>query len=429
MRSDYFGALQGLTVDRVKLYYLADNNQGQLVRGVEPIKALRTQDGGLTIPNGSELVLLIAPPVSTNVTPGTLQRRISVIKKEFSTSVKSIEVGTFLMLHGPRSSGKTSMLISIMDHYCESYFSFYISLQGLCKNHFTSMDLSSVVLSNCLVANILFSILIFIDEFDKVHYYCNNDTKDRILEKFRYIKENGQDIIQSIVVAGPFNILSLSSTSSSGSPFNVRESLCAPNFTLEEVTSLFAMFQANSNVTLDPLIVDDVFERTNGHPGVWNSSAPKAIIEMEQYPTTHRIIQVIQDRTYEHYTLLLDLVKMLLYSPSISVNSNNPTARDSKKSTLRVLVSEGLASIDEEDNYSIRSPAIHQLLLSSIIYRGAYLPCEAVYHTQLYTIIERWRSGYHYVKLSTNVRVPLPTVDPSQRDKRYDLVLGKETGP
>eukprot|EP01133_Synstelium_polycarpum_P018885 gene18885-22592_t len=57
-KKEYFEALQGVTLDRIKLYYLTAFNQGQLVQGANPFDnqlSLWTDDGALTIPNNDHL--------------------------------------------------------------------------------------------------------------------------------------------------------------------------------------------------------------------------------------------------------------------------------------------------------------------------------------------------------------------------------------
>ncbi|EGG15992.1 hypothetical protein DFA_09664 [Cavenderia fasciculata] len=328
-------------------------------------------------------------------------------------------------------------------------------------------------------------IVLIFDEFDQVYHNCSGSTIDGILGKFRAIRENGRQVLQSAIVAGPYNILSLSSSPRAGSPFNVREAVPSPNFSLQAVEHLFYMYQQNSLTTVEHGVVEDIYTRTEGHPGLvclfgqlidnnlpvgntltyeqWSRTTSSLVIRMEEYRTTHRVIVVVKDTTYEHHQLLVELVMMMLYSSSITSIAPDPISKTIKVSVLNYLVSEGLAKVNE-NHYSIKNPAIQQLLLanidylsscttpptpfpllahgisipdlvrgvvsvltpsalvaamhtSSTVYHGHTLPCEAVYHTELYSIIQRWKPNS--VTLSTNANVPIA----GSHTKRCDLVM------
>ncbi|EGG19764.1 hypothetical protein DFA_06864 [Cavenderia fasciculata] len=332
-------------------------------------------------------------------------------------------------------------------------------------------------------------IVLIIDEFDQVYHYCSSSTIDGILSKFRVIREDGRQVLQSAIVAGPFNILSLSSSPRAGSPFNVREAVPSSNFSLQAVESLFQMYQQNSLTIVEHEVIEDIYTRTEGHPGLvclfgelidnnlpvgktltyeqWSRSTSSLVIRMEEYRTTHRVIDVVKDTKYEHHQLLVELVMMMLYSSSITSISPDPISKTIKVSVLNYLVSEGLAKINQ-DQYSIKNPAIKQLLLANIdylssctkpsipfplleygisipdlvrgvvsvltpsslvaamqtsskVYHGHTLPCEAVYHTELYSIIQRWKPNS--VTLSTNANVPIA----GSHTERCDLVMERNS--
>jgi hypothetical protein len=50
--------------------------------------------------------------------------------------------------------------------------------------------------------------------------------------------------------------------------FNIQRSLHVPNFTLTEVTDLFDQYSRESGQSVDPTVVENLFEATNGQPGL-----------------------------------------------------------------------------------------------------------------------------------------------------------------
>lgn len=63
-------------------------------------------------------------------------------------------------------------------------------------------------------------------------------------------------------MVGRYNITKLHTTG--GSPFNVASPLAVPLFTKQEVQVLFAQFAEERSITLDPAVVDDIYQQTCG---------------------------------------------------------------------------------------------------------------------------------------------------------------------
>ncbi|MDM8520152.1 AAA-like domain-containing protein [Anaerolineales bacterium HSG6] len=53
-----------------------------------------------------------------------------------------------------------------------------------------------------------------------------------------------------------------------GSPFNVQHSLHIPNFTFDEVESMFKWYERDSGQTVEPAVIKKVFDETQGQPGL-----------------------------------------------------------------------------------------------------------------------------------------------------------------
>lgn len=121
----------------------------------------------------------------------------------------------------------------------------------------------------------------FFDEFDSLYYFGSDDLIDHVLATIRSWREERllkvtkntifflKELIlfflnhQSFIGIGPFSIQEL--VGRKGSPFNVRESVYAPNFNEDEVKALFASWTKYDQRTVDPEILDDIFNLTKGY--------------------------------------------------------------------------------------------------------------------------------------------------------------------
>ena len=79
----------------------------------------------------------------------------------------------------------------------------------------------------------------------------------------------GTFIVQSVIGAGVFRITNLATSGPPGlSPFNTAEYHLVPHFTLAEITQLLLDFSTEHTVIIDKNVIQDVFDLTNGHPGL-----------------------------------------------------------------------------------------------------------------------------------------------------------------
>ena len=67
------------------------------------------------------------------------------------------------------------------------------------------------------------------------------------------------------IVIGPFSILHLNSSKIITSPFNVKNPFTNPNFTLEQVQTIYKEFENDFKLTIDPMIIKHIHIRTNGY--------------------------------------------------------------------------------------------------------------------------------------------------------------------
>ena len=106
-------------------------------------------------------------------------------------------------------------------------------------------------------------LILFIDEFDSLP----PAVIDRLVTLFRdiYLKRD-RYALHGLSLIGVRAVLGVDSER--GSPFNIQRSLHVPNFTVDEVTDLFDQYQQESGQTVEPEVVQRVFETTNGQPGL-----------------------------------------------------------------------------------------------------------------------------------------------------------------
>ncbi len=106
-------------------------------------------------------------------------------------------------------------------------------------------------------------LILLIDEFDSLPPALI----DELVGRFRamYLDRQGY-VLHGLALVGVRSVLGVESDR--GSPFNVQRSLHVPNFTREEVESLFAQYEAESAQKVDPAVPAAVFEKTRGQPGL-----------------------------------------------------------------------------------------------------------------------------------------------------------------
>ncbi|GBC02839.1 hypothetical protein RclHR1_04850007 [Rhizophagus clarus] len=111
-------------------------------------------------------------------------------------------------------------------------------------------------------------IVLFFDEFDRI-YKMDRDLCSNFLSILRDIKNTLESyVIQAIIVISTFSILHLDSDTNLTSPFNIKDSICNPNFNLKQVQKLFNEFGDNNKMNFEQKVIEDIFEQTNGHPGL-----------------------------------------------------------------------------------------------------------------------------------------------------------------
>ena len=106
-------------------------------------------------------------------------------------------------------------------------------------------------------------VILFIYEFDSLPAVV----LDQIVTLFRNIYlSRGNYWLHGLALIGVKAVLGVESMK--GSPFNIQRSLHVPNFTLDEVRSLFDQYLSESGQLVEAGVVQRVYDVTNGQPGL-----------------------------------------------------------------------------------------------------------------------------------------------------------------
>ncbi|RUS20152.1 hypothetical protein BC937DRAFT_86262 [Endogone sp. FLAS-F59071] len=114
-------------------------------------------------------------------------------------------------------------------------------------------------------------LVIFIDEFDAL-FHASSSIRDSFLCMIHGIKTTGDLFaVQSVVGVGTSNILTLNTESRASPPFSVISYWFKnPNFTPEQVTTLFKEFATEYRLAIPDDVIQDICLNTNGHAGLVN---------------------------------------------------------------------------------------------------------------------------------------------------------------
>jgi hypothetical protein len=108
------------------------------------------------------------------------------------------------------------------------------------------------------------NVVLLIDELSKL-YNAPTYIRDAWLRAFRVIRNsNAIYAIDGVVAAGTFDIVNLSPSNSTISPFNVADHIQNPYFTVEEARKLFYEFAHGLHITIDDTVVEDIWAKSNG---------------------------------------------------------------------------------------------------------------------------------------------------------------------
>jgi hypothetical protein len=199
--------------------------------------------------------------------------------------------GHYFTIWGPRQTGKTWLMRQVKERietvYPDQFTVGTMSMQGVVMNEtdedavFFSYipnllnrsfnitvprpenwnDWSSFFMSNSKLFNR--PVILFIDEFDKLPARII----DRLVTLFRDMYLERKDyVLHGLALIGVKAVLGVDSLR--GSPFNIQRSLHVESFCRDEVQELFSQYQLESGQAVDVDVVQNVFDATNGQPGL-----------------------------------------------------------------------------------------------------------------------------------------------------------------
>ncbi|RHZ47929.1 hypothetical protein Glove_564g63 [Diversispora epigaea] len=324
-----------------------------------------------------------------------------------------IRRGEFVALHGPRASGKSTRVLQLQDQLNKKGFvCIYASFEHVevteDKNKFW-MTLGTALFRNARENEISIleinsaedflkafqrdqwekrNIVLLFDKFDEL-YSATDAVLSSCLKTLRGIKgDKGAFAIHSVVAIGPFSILYLNPSELNTSPFNVKEPLQTPNFTLEQTQALYKAFMEEERITIDPEVIDDIYMQTNGHAGlvclcgraIYRRLMKKFVKGHLNYDTwQHFTIHFLGDEILDYSTFIrmkdtllkgdTDTNNAVKFIQSDFLVNNDPVyVVETKRHLAKFLTAEGvLVSGKNSGTFKISSPLVHWLVFQRII--------------------------------------------------------------
>jgi len=219
--------------------------------------------------------------------------REEIIEQCTNQLVGNVEKGGhYFTIWGPRQTGKTWLfrqsIESLKKHYGDQFIVGELSMQGII---FTDNENYEKIFFNN-IQNMLeceFSIqidkikswlnwknfftkkytpfdrplILVIDEFDRLPKQIINNLVSLFREMFLNRKLY---ILHSLALVGVRAVLGVDSKS--GSPFNIQRSLHVGNLSFEQVKSMFAQYQEDSKQEIETEVINNLYEKTQGQPGL-----------------------------------------------------------------------------------------------------------------------------------------------------------------
>jgi len=108
------------------------------------------------------------------------------------------------------------------------------------------------------------SVVLLIDELSEISR-ASESIRDDFFCTLRGIKHSSDSAIKSIVFAGTFSTIRLSTKDRFLSPFNVLDAVQTPYFVIEETQKLFKMFEQDYDITIESAVVMDIWEKSGGY--------------------------------------------------------------------------------------------------------------------------------------------------------------------
>jgi len=109
------------------------------------------------------------------------------------------------------------------------------------------------------------SIILLIDELSEM-LLAPDEILNSFLRTLRTIRHSNRDsAIKSVIAAGTFSTMRLTTSKTNLSPFSIHNSFQIPYFSKDETTKIFGMFAQDNSITIDQAVIDDIWAQSNGY--------------------------------------------------------------------------------------------------------------------------------------------------------------------
>ena len=230
--------------------------------------------------------------------PVNVKKHYYVLRKELiEKCIQSLigdpeDEGHYFTIWGARQTGKTwiveQSVNTIRKQYKDQFKIAYISMQGFLDDEQTNLSerffeywsgliedefqLKIEKITSWVEWLNLFNkqrgifdtpVILLIDEFDKLQTKLIN----QLVSLFRemYLKHNNY-YLHGLALVSVRSVLGVDNKS--GSPFNIQRSLHIDNLSFDEVKNMFDQYQEESSQLIEPDVVENLYQKTQGQPGL-----------------------------------------------------------------------------------------------------------------------------------------------------------------
>ncbi|KAF8639261.1 hypothetical protein AX16_010333 [Volvariella volvacea WC 439] len=273
-------------------------------------------------------------------------------------------------------------------------------------------------------------VILFFDKFDKLHDDTATEACSSMLETIRRIRNEPTrgtpgrtHVIHSIISISTFAILTLDHTNERLSPFNAAENFAGESLTKAQVQELFGAFENDRQITIDPMVIDDIFQLTDGHAGLVNVCG--AAIQNDLLPLKDRTLNLARWQNFIP-SLLGNVLEYSTFERMVKSLKRQKDAVDCLRSRFlghfnefvsvlpggqplaEFLAALGVLSPKQRDRsqFKMTSPIVDSLIRQRIIpiiypialmakvkvdgYKNRRVPRESVYDSELMRILSSW---------------------------------------
>ncbi|KAG0055760.1 hypothetical protein BGZ83_007485 [Gryganskiella cystojenkinii] len=322
-----------------------------------------------------------------------------------------------IVRHSPqaRASGKSSRIVDAMETLKNDYECIYVDLQAMNISSENEFWLSLCGRFNSLGYPLDFKdsngfrtafssvnktwrhlVILFFDEFDKLHQVAATEACSSILSAIRDIRnepsrgmKEPKHVIHSVVSIGTYAILQLNQKNPALSPFNSSDNFQNTSLSLDQVRELYHEFAKDRQRTIEGRVIEDIFLQSNGHAGLvnvcgvalearlawlpngqeanmnhWGSVVGNLLSEMQGYGTFQRLVTDLTEKSDSQVLALAFYRSRFLGNTSamtVYVDGIN------ERNLAAYLAALGVLLPAPGNNFKIASPLMDSLIRQTVI--------------------------------------------------------------